>query len=123
MRHLQKAVESALPWFPLSLYTPEVVDKTANTRKKDEVLLHEAMADKRYNEKEGRSGTFKKFVEIKLFVSECDSAHHFSLNCHFGNMKCNDSTVSCTKFEIQLQPFVLWVDFFYLFMQQINCAS
>jgi hypothetical protein len=38
IRHLQKEVEGALPRFPVSLYTPEVVDKITNTRSKDEVL-------------------------------------------------------------------------------------
>lgn len=112
IRHLQKAVEGALPRFPVSLYTPEVVDKVTNMRNKDEVLPREDMANKSCKEKESTSGTFKKFVKIKLLVSEPDSAHHFSLNCHFGNKKCNDSAISCTKFEAQLPPFVLWVDFY-----------
>lgn len=110
--NLQRTVEDALPQFPVSLCSPEVVDKITNMRNKDEVLPHEAMANKRCKEKGSTSGTFKKFVKIKLLVSECDSAHHFSLNCHFGNMKCNDSVTSCTKFEAQLQPFVLWLDFY-----------
>lgn len=112
IRHLQRAIEDALPQFPVSLYTLEEVDKVTNIRNIDEVLPCEAMAKKSSNEKESTSGTFKKFVKIKLLVSECDSAHHCSLNCHFGNMKCNDSSISCTKFEAQLQPFVLWLDFY-----------
>ena len=108
MGHLQREVEETLPPFPVSLHNAEAVENINN-----EVLPHDALADKRWGKNEISTGrTSKKFVKIKLLASQHDCGHNFSMNCHFRNKKCNNYLISCTEFEVQFQRFVIWADIY-----------
>ncbi|XP_057821623.2 autophagy-related protein 2 isoform X2 [Cryptomeria japonica] len=79
---LQSEVEDVLPSFPLSLQTSNAANNMAN------------------------------MVKVKLLTSKSDSDHQISLIYRFADSNCINSKISCTNFDVQLEPFVLWVDFY-----------
>ncbi|KAH9314281.1 hypothetical protein KI387_022908, partial [Taxus chinensis] len=109
---LQSSVKDVLPSFPLSLETRSAAKMTAKMKIEEEIMPCKSVVSTSCRKKESICCTSKKFVKVQLLTSESDSDQQLSLICQFADSNSIKSKITCTNFDVQLKPFVLWVDFY-----------